>query len=229
MVFSLGGAALGAGMGLASSYLTQQAHERAQSSEARALNRQLRKRRRSPFGRALKQSVNQLSELATSLPGQMRADLTGQLQSNASQQQANLNQRLAATGATAGGDVFGRSQRSLLDQLNRARTGIETDVARTESGLLGQLAGVSQRAGEFLRPITPVQEKTYIDPMGVVNAGLMGGVMGGRYGGSGQTPGGPAFNPANMTPLMDAPTSVQMANPTLFNQNQSGDPFGLLG
>jgi hypothetical protein len=207
MVFSLG-AALGMGAAsLGSQMLSQNAMQGAQRSERHAMQRQLRRRRRSPFGRALRESVSGLQDLATNLPGQMRADLRSQLQSGAAQQQSQLNQRLAQTGATAGGDVFGRNQRSLLSQLNQSRSGIESDVGRLESGLLGQLATTSRQAGEFLNPLTPVQEQTFVDPSTVLNQGLMGGFMGGMRQG---TPGGGggSLAAAQGAPSANAPSDL---------------------
>jgi hypothetical protein len=178
-MFSTGGALAMGGLSALSAFQGQQA----QNKQNRQLKRQLRQRRRSPFGQALTQGLGQFKDIANNLPGQIRSNLLGGSQARASEQMGSLNRQLAQTGQTAGSDVYGNAQRGLLSQLNRDRSGIETGTAQLRGDLLGQLGRYARSAGEFMNPLLPTQEETYIDPTQILTSGLVGGQLFGRGGG----------------------------------------------
>ena len=208
---------VGAAIGVGSSLLSGISQRSANSRERRRFRRMVRRRRTGPEGQALTSAIERLRGLSETLPGQIRSNLRGQA---VAQQQANLgklNRSLAQKGMTAGSDVFGRAQRGAIGDLIGQSQRNEVATGQLESQLLGNVANLSQRAGQYFNPMAMGPQEQFIDPTSILNQGALGGILGGMFnqgGNQNQVPAGQStvlsgafndnpfsFNPAQQNPV----------------------------
>jgi len=184
VVFSAAGAGIAAGSALLGGMAAKRANEREQQRFRKMISR----RRTSPEGQTLQGAIERLRRMSETLPGEIRANLRQQTISRGQANLQRLNQNLAQRGHTAGGDTFGRAQRGQIASNMQTFGNIENQTGQLESQLLGNLANVSQRAGQYFNPMAMGPEEAYIDPSQILGQAAQGGLLGGYmgWGGEGQ-------------------------------------------